>query len=193
MTLILVHRLYFFWLLLIDTNPCITTHKTWCFGDVLNHSSRRVQGCYRCSGCVTCSYLTTGNSYTITNTSRTYVIKHFVFSLCHLPSNMPVRTQIYWQNYLWVTPEIRNKNNKPIARHMLSSNPNDTLAVRFMGIDLIPRFIRWGDLHRLILQWEWTFHLNTVFQNGLNEQINFGCFTSMILFILSNILILVNI
>lgn len=64
--------------------------------------------------------------------------------------------------------DIRLKYDKPIARHMWQSHPNNTLVIRFMGIDLVKRPERRGNWDILILQreTEWIFHLDTVYPKG---------------------------
>lgn len=74
--------------------------------------------------------------------------------------------------------DIWQRSDTAISRHMWSHHSSDTLSIRFIGIYLVQHPIRRGDWDRLMLQRESEsiFRLNTVQPNGLNEQLNFGCF-----------------
>lgn len=75
--------------------------------------------------------------------------------------------------------DIRHNRDTPIARHVWIEHGGNPKCLQFKGSDTIRPSPRGGDIDRLILQREsfWIFWLQTVTPNGLNEQLNFICYT----------------
>lgn len=74
--------------------------------------------------------------------------------------------------------DIRNRRDTAVARHVWQHHNGDATNLQFKGIEQVQWTKRRGDIDKRILQREtfWTFTLKTVVPEGLNEQLQFGCY-----------------
>lgn len=131
----------------VGPNPSITYKRGQSLRHALVHShmvpppvtdcwlSRRPIGCYRCSGCVACPFIETGQSFTSSQTGRHYKIRsflnckstHVVYRArcsCNL-EYVGKTTRQFRRRVGEHLGDIRHRRDTAIARHVHSEHGGD--------------------------------------------------------------------
>lgn len=145
-------------------------------------------GNFPCRNCVNCNAMIKGHSFQHPRTGKSFSVRGritcrttFVVYLLKCPCGFGYVGKTKRELRIRINEHksnIRNHDIKsPVARHF-SESGHDVCTLKFQGIEAVRSFTRGGDRERYLLQREayWIYTLQTVFPNGLNEELALSCF-----------------
>ncbi|XP_063775638.1 uncharacterized protein LOC134911273 [Pseudophryne corroboree] len=154
----------------------------------------RKPGCYRCTGCTTCSFMEYGDSFAHPHSGERIAIRHiltcsstYVVYIIRCPCGLLYvgKTMRQFKEHMALhRSSIRQAleggksgTNQPVARHFQALN-HGLATLRYKIIDTVPKRLRGGDRGKALLQKEaqWIHRFNTITTKGLNEHLPLNCF-----------------
>lgn len=184
---------------IVPSSPLITFRKGRSLRDRLVNSHftdkgstgtwlQRPKGCFKCTDCSFCSYVTPSKSFKSSVTNIVYDIKDFIncksenlvyMCTCPCPKDYVGKTTRQLRRRIGEhLGNIRRGDDTPLATHMRLTHPGHEKDLKFVGLEIVRKSQRGGNMDKNVLkkETEWIFRLDSMAPNGINEALNFGCF-----------------